>query len=208
MFLEKLSAALGEKGGKANKALAEEAALNSNVLIELSEGLKSPDVNIAADCAEVFCETAAKEPSLVQPYLKYLSTLFESKSSRARWESVHAFAHVAKDLPEEVAAFTDSLWELYQKDKSAIVRDYSLLAIANVAASNKENAQAMFDILFQSGSLYGGRHLKFVLEIFPSLMEFCPDKEKELFSLLDLGLHAPKKNIVKLSEKWIKKYKE
>ena len=156
-ILAELSSSIGERTEDANRAVAEKVRNDLQLLDDIAQGLTSSDVNLVGDCAEVITMIAEDNPTAVVPYLPHIPNLLKSKKTRVRWESMHTVLFVAREVPTQIEAWLPLLADAIEKDKSVIVRDYAVRAIAEYAATGIDAAQKAFPHLIKAVSAWDGK---------------------------------------------------
>jgi type IV secretory pathway VirJ component len=155
---DQLASARGERGQEANCAVAEQCLERPELLSEIVEGLSSRDARLAGDCAEVMTKVAEGAPDLAAPYASQLAALLAHKNGRVRWEVMHAFALVAGLVPDLTAERLEWLRGLIRDDKSVIVRDYAVDAVAAYAATGATAAKASLPVLQAALEAWDGKY--------------------------------------------------
>lgn len=163
-ILVELSSRVGDRTHGANWRVAEICAREPARLAEIAAGLVGPDAALAGDCAEVFTTVAQTAPEHVAPFAEVLSGLPGHKTTRVRWEVMHALALVAPLAPDVVAPRLKTLDALLESDKSVIVRDYATTAFANYASTGPQAARDAYPHLRKALLVWEGRHAARALE--------------------------------------------
>jgi HEAT repeat protein len=156
-IVNQLSSQVGDRSETANRLVAGQCLVDPELLVEIAEGLESKDIAIAGDCAEIMTLVAAKHPERVSPYVPSLIRLLNHKTTRVRWEATHSLAYIAEVSPQTITPILPKLSQMIQTDKSVIVRDYAVDAVAGYAATSKEAARAAFPILKAALDAQGGK---------------------------------------------------
>jgi hypothetical protein len=162
-ILTKLSSQIGEKTEEGNRNVAKECLQNPTMLNEIGEGLTGKNAALLGDCAEVFTKVAEENPALVVPFAKTLQGLLEHKTTRVRWEAMHAIALMATHIPNQIFILIPQLKEIIHSDKSTIVRDYAIDTLCNYANVGKAEADTVFPLLKEALHLWEGKHRARVL---------------------------------------------
>lgn len=157
-IINQLSSQTGDRSQTANALVAAQCLSDPDLLVEISEGLGSWEAAIAGDCAEIMTMVAAKHPERVSPFSAALIRLLDHKTTRVRWEAMHSLAYIVEVSPEVVATILPRLEKLVQNDKSIIVRDYAVDAVAGYAHSGPEAAEAAFPVLKMALETWDGKH--------------------------------------------------
>ena len=184
-ILAQLSSRLGTRGEEANVAVANRCLGAPGLLDAIAAHLSDRDTRLAGDCAEVMTKVAEQRPELVAPYARTLAGLLEHKNGRVRWESAHAFALVAAQVPRLVAGELERLGQLTRRDESVIVRDYLLDAIANFGATGAAAAQKALPLLRGGLIAWNGKHAARVLRGLEGLVKATPKLAGEVRALAE-----------------------
>ncbi len=163
-IVNRLSSQVGERGENANQQVAAQCLADPDLLDEIGECLESCEAALAGDCAEVMTLVAAKRPARVRPYASGLVKLLDCNTTRVRWEAMHSLAYISEVSPEVIAAILPKLNRMIQKDKSVIVRDYAVDAVAGYAKTSPEAARASFPTLKLALGVWGGKHAGHALQ--------------------------------------------
>lgn len=165
-LLTKLSSQIGEKTEEGNRNVARECIENPLLLEEVATGLSSKDPALQGDCAEVLTKVAEVNPTLIVPYAEPLISLLTHKTTRVRWEAMHAIGLVSSLIPERISNLLPGLESLIQNDKSTIVRDYAIDTLSQFANTGQSHAEKAFPILKDVLHLWEGKHRARVLNGF------------------------------------------
>ncbi len=163
-ILKQVSSALGERSGEANRRVAELCLAQPDLLAEVAVGLTSKNAALAGDCAEVMTMTAGVKPERVAPFAAALLDVLAHKTTRVRWEAMHALAYSAACAPALMAASLPRLAEIFRTDNSIIVRDYAVDAIGNYAGTGQEAAEKAYPLLKEALTLWEGRQAGHALQ--------------------------------------------
>ncbi len=204
-ILKQLSSQQGDKTEASNKRVAEKCINAPELLSEISMGFDATDKKLQSDCIEVFTEVSESHPALIVPYVEKVLPLLSEKATKTRWEAVHTLSYVADQVPEVIGSVLIELEDLIERDKSMIVRDYSVDTIANYAQVNKDTAQRSFPLLKRILAIWGEKHAKQVLKGFSNILDKDPSYGKEIVKLTEPYLSAKKKVVVNAATKLIKK---
>lgn len=127
---EQLSSQVGDRTEAANRAAAEICLDNPALLDDIAAALTGKDAALLGDCAEVLTKVAERRAELVEPYYDALLPLLSHRTTRVRWEAMHAVALVTPAAPGRTAALLPAIARLIRSDASTIVRDYAIDAAA------------------------------------------------------------------------------
>lgn len=183
-IIQELAFTIGEKGGIANRKVAEKCIANPALISELVEGFSQKNLTLVGDCCEVFTEIAKKNPELVVPYAYMLPAFLIHKNGRIQWESMHCLALTAHLIPEIVKPLLDKLMTIIETSKGVIVRNYAVETIANYVHSSQEAAQIAFPLLKRSLVAWEERHAAQVLLGFTAILATNPEYKEEICSLV------------------------
>ncbi|TNJ65149.1 hypothetical protein FE784_16240 [Paenibacillus hemerocallicola] len=157
-LVTQLSSQVGDRTEEANRAAAERCLEHPELLGEIAEPLAGKDAALIGDCAEVMTKVAERRPALVVPYFAQLTELLSHKTTRVRWEAMHALALIAELAPERAAALLPRLEQLIRKDPSTIVRDYAIDALGQTAKAGADLAQRSYPLLREALTAWEGKH--------------------------------------------------
>lgn len=172
--MNQLASSLGEKKQGANVAVAVACLADPSLLAEIVAGLGSKDARLAGDCAEVMTKVAETRPELIAAHAGLLCELLGHKNGRARWESAHAFSLAARLVPELIAERLDMLAAIIQSDKSVIVRDCVVDAIAAYGTTSAHAARRALPVLRLGLSAWEGKHAARALKGLSGLLVAAP----------------------------------
>ena len=176
---DQLSSSVGVNTQEPNAKVAEKCLVKTELLIEIVEGLGSKNVRLAGDCAEVMTKVAEKRPEIIAPYAQTLFSLLNHKNGRVRWEAAHAFGLVASFIPDLMAKELPTLTKIVRQDKSVIVRDYIIDAIANYGTTSPQAAKSAFPILHEASEAWESKHAARVLSALNRLVKVMPNFSRE-----------------------------
>jgi hypothetical protein len=179
-ILVTLASQTGKRTEAANRAAAAKCIAHPVLLAEVAGGLSSPNAALAGDCAEVMTQVAEEQPELVAPFAKELFPLLDHKSTRVRWEAMHAIALSADRVPKLVGKNLARLGEIIRADPSIIVRDYAVDAVGRYAAAGRAAAEAAYPLLKESLRVWDGRHAGHALKGLANVGLSAPRLRKEI----------------------------
>lgn len=203
-ILSQLSSQLGERKENANRAAAGMCLANPGLFMEIAEGLQSPNVALAGDCAEVMTMAAQENPQCVAPFAPLLSKLLFHKNTRVRWEAAHALAYSASCAPAVISSILPLLSEIIRADQSVIVRDYSIDILANYARVDVQSAAKAYPLLVEALAVWDGKHAGHALTGLANVLEKIPAHRAEITALCEPYLED-KRGMVKKAAKKIRK---
>lgn len=203
-IVSKLSSQLGEKTEEGNRNVAQQCIQYPKLLDEIKEGLLSKDKAIIGDCAEVMTKVSEVNPELVVPYFNDLLPLLSSKTTRVRWETIHALSLITPYISEQISLLLPKLKELITADKSTIVRDYSVQTICNYAEVGKKEAVAAFPILKESLSLWEGKHRGRILTGLLNVCKHAPEYILEIRGIAEDYMEDNRSSVKKAAKVLIK----
>jgi MOSC domain-containing protein YiiM len=190
--LDQLSSGVDDRTEGSNRAVAEQCLSDASLLPQIADGLRSGDRMLAGDCAEVLTMVAEANPALVSPFAGALCTLLDHEYTRARWEAVHALALVAKSVPETVHSNLPTLAGMIRTDKSTIVRDYSVDAVANYASTGPPQAEESYLVLMEVLALWEGKHAHHALPGLAHVARSHPEHREDIRRVAEDKLDHPK----------------
>jgi len=204
-ILNQLSSQKGDNTEISNQLVAEKCIVNQRVLAEIAVGLEDNDRKLQSDCIEVFTLVAEKKPEFVVPYSDNILPLLYSKESKTRWEAVHTLSYIADKIPDIIFSILPVLQSLIEKDKSTIVRDYTMDTVANYAKVSAETSEKSYELLKFALELWGEKHAKQVFKGFNHVLDNCFDCKEEIKLLVQPYLSASKKIVAAEAKKIIKR---
>ncbi len=204
-ILNQLSSKQGDKTEKSNKRVAEQCIQDPTLLHDITSGFSDKDKKLQSDCIEVFTMISESHPDLVLPYANNIVPLLKSRETKTRWEAVHTFAFIADKIPEIIRSILPDLEDLIEKDKSTIVRDYTLDTISNFSRTGKASADSSFPILKKALNIWEEKHAKQVFKGFTNILENLPDFKAEIQKITRPYLNAKKKVVVTEAKKLMKR---
>lgn len=206
-ILESLSSAVGDKTEEANRRVAAACVEEPDLLGSIAQGMSQGKGKVVADCAEVLTMVAQSHPELVVPYVELFPPLFQHKTTKVRWEAMHAFSLLAERVPEQVEPLLPQLREIIMTDKSTIVRDYAIEALGYYAKSGEEASQLAYSVLLDALPAWEGKHRGRVLNSLASVAEQAPSLRDELAGLAERYLQDDRP-VVKKAAKGLRKAAE
>lgn len=174
------------------------------LLHEIAAGLAGRDVMRQADCAEVMTMIAEQRPDLVAPFAAQLLPLLASRATRARWEAMHALALVADHVPETLIPALPQLREIIRQDKSIIVRDYAVDALARLATVDDATAARVYPLLLEALASWNGRHAGCALPGLAAVGQRLPAERAAIIAVAAPFLDHPK-GVVRKAAKTLQK---
>ena len=204
-ILTQLSSQRGDKTEDCNRIVSEKCIADSRLLAEIAVGLEDDDRKLQSDCIEVFTLVSEKKPEFVVPYAENIFPLLHSKDTKTRWEAVHTLSFIADKIPDIISSVLPVFQSLIEKDKSTIVRDYAIDAIANYARVGVETSEKSYELLKHVLELWGEKHAKQVFRGFNNVLDNCSECKAEINLLVQPYLHANKKVVAVEAKKIIKR---
>jgi hypothetical protein len=199
-----LSSQIGEKTEEGNRNVAKECLENPGLLKEIGDGLTGENAALLGDCAEVFTKVAEENPTLVVPYAEPLIRLLEHKTTRVRWEAMHAIALTATLIPNHFSNLFPQLKKIIHSDKSTIVRDYAIDTVCNYANVGNSEADIAFPILKEALYLWEGKHRARVLNGLLNVSNQSPEHILEIRGIAEEYLEDHKGVVKKAAKALIK----
>ena len=203
-ILDQLSSRRGDKTEESNRKVAEFCITAPEYLKTIIAALDDGDSSLASDCIEVCTLVSERDPSLTAPYTVSFFPLLESSVTKIRWEAAHALAYTALPAAQEIDRNMPLLRKTVENDKSTIVRDYVLDAVANFAQAGEQQASAAYPVLKSALDIWGEKHGKQVLKGMQNVLQHCPLLKTELAATAESLLTAKKGVIVKEAKKLLK----
>src|SRR5688500_14052121 len=108
-LLPLLSSQSGDRTEAANRAVAAECQRHPELLQDIAAALTPADAALAGDCAEVMTKVAEADPTLILPYVEKLAPLLDHRTTRVRWEAMHALALAAGLVPRQITRLLPQL---------------------------------------------------------------------------------------------------
>jgi hypothetical protein len=179
-ILAKLSSQVGDRSEYSNRKVVIQCLDDPDLLAEIAEGLKSKNAALVGDCAEVLTQVAEQHPDWVAPYAEALTALLNHKTTRVRWEAMHALALVTASVPTIIDSLLPTLAEKVRSDSSVIVRDYATDAMANYAATGKSAAERAYPFLKEALTVWNGKHAGHALKGLVNVAKQAPALRDEL----------------------------
>ena len=204
-ILNQLSSKQGDKTEKSNRIVAEQCIKKPDLLIDIASGFLSADKKLQADCIEVFTMVSENHPDLIVPLADKILPLLNNKETKTRWEAVHTLSFIAVKIPEIIFSILPDLQELIEKDKSTIVRDYTIDTVANFARFDKNSSEKAFGILKMALDLWGEKHAKQVFKGLSNILDNQPSYKTEISKIVKPYLDAKKNVVIKEAKKIIKR---
>ena len=185
-----LSSQLSERTEAANRAVAAECLKHPEHLQEIAGALGEANAALVGDCAEVLTKVAEQDPTLVAPYAEKLAALLDHKTTRVRWEAMHALALVAGRTPRLIGKLLPQLHLTLRTDASTIVRDYVVEALGSFAAASPAAADRAFPLLAEAISVWQGKHAARALTGLARVAEKAPQHAPAIRTLAYAQLGA------------------
>ena len=204
-ILNQLSSQKGDKTEDSNKMVADKCIANPRLLAEIAVGLEDKDKKLQSDCMEVCTLVSEKKPELVVQYAENIVPLLSSKETKTRWEAVHTLSFIAEKIPDVILSILPTLQSFIEKDKSTIVRDYTIDTIANYAKVSVETSDKAYELLKYALELWGEKHAKQVFKGFNYVLDNCSEYKAGINLLVQPYLSASKKIVAAEAKKIIKR---
>ena len=176
-----------------------------DLLKDIATGFLSTNKKLQSDCIEVFTMVSENHPDLIVPLADKVLPLLKNKETKTRWEAVHTLSFIADKIPDIISSILPDLQELIEKDKSTIVRDYSIDTVANFAGFNKDSSEKAFGILKTALDLWEEKHAKQVFKGFSNILDNQPSYKTEIRKIVEPYLDAKKNVVIKEAKKIIKR---
>jgi hypothetical protein len=98
----------------------------------------------------------------------------------ARWEVVHALACVAPLVPQEITPLLPKFRRVIQMEKSVIVRDYTVQAVASYASAAEACAREAYPVLVEALTAWNGKQAQHALGGLQKVAALAPDLCQEI----------------------------
>jgi hypothetical protein len=203
-ILTKLSSQMGGKTEEGNRNVAKECLDNPTLLNEIGDSLTGKNAALLGDCAEVFTKVAEENPILVVPFAERLEGLLDHKTTRVRWEAMHAIALMAIHIPKQISNLLPQLKEIIHNDKSTIVRDYAIDTVCHYANVGKPEADVAFPLLEETLHLWDGKHRARVLNGLQNVSNQSPEHTLEIRGIAEEYLEDNRGVVKKAAKALIK----
>lgn len=203
-ILSQLSSQLGTRNQAANEAVAAQLLAIPELMPEVAAGLQSTKADLLGDAAEVMTMVAQRQPALVAPYAEALAALLGHKTTRVRWEAMHALALVAHLVPVQIIALLPKLDAILRSDKSIIVRDYAIDALGGAAKADAATAQQLYPLLKEAAYLWESRHVGHALTGLAQVVTSAPALAAEIAPIGQAFADHPKGVVRKAAKALLK----
>ncbi len=203
-ILAQLSSRTGDASEKSNRQVSEDCIKNPELLNEIVGGFEADDKKVRTDCIEVCTMIAETHPDMIIPYGRKVLPLLSSKETKTRWEAVHTLSFIAEKVPDIINDISADLSRMIKTDKSTIVRDYAIDTIANYAKSGKKSSENAYTILLEALTVWKEKHARQTLRGFGIIIDFCPERKREIGKIAMSYLGA-KKGVIAAEAKKIMK---
>ncbi len=204
-ILGQLSCRVGDRASNANQRVVGLCLEAPGLLEQIAAGLQAADPALMGDCAEVMTEVAKEKPALVVPYAPRLAHLIEHKKTRVRWEATHALALVTPLAPEIVADRLPQIGHIIRDDKSVIVRDYAVDALAAYAATGRSAASAAFPWLLEMLTAWEGKQAARALAGLEAVAEQVPENRAAIRQKVEGLANHPKSGVRRAAKRLIRR---
>ncbi len=184
-LLHQLSSQTGDRSEYSNRKVVVQCLEDEGLLREIVAGLANEDAAIVGDCAEVLTHVAETHPDWVAPYARDLAPLLSFKTTRVRWEAMHALALVASLSPKVIARLLPQLGELIRHDSSVIVRDYAVDAVGSYAGTSPRAAETACSLLQEALTVWDGKQAGHALNGLANIALRVPKQRDELRSIAE-----------------------
>ena len=164
VIIRKLSSQSGDRTQAANQKVARKCISDPRLLSVIVSHMNSSDQRLVADCSEVMTIVAQEKPDLVIPFIPEILPLIHHTFTKIRWEITHTLFIAARIIPDIISQVLPDLLQIIQKDKSMIVRDYSISTICAYAGTSKHAAEDAYPCLLEALQIWGEKHAARVME--------------------------------------------
>lgn len=203
-LLQQLSSQIGQRSEQGNRRVAAIILNDPGLIADIGAGLQTNNADLLADCAEVCTMLAETQPGLVAPFAEQLILLLGHKNTRVRWEAMHALALITPLVLPLISQHFPEVAQLFNNDKSVIVRDYAVVCAGNLASGGQLYAQSIYPFLKESLSAYQTSHAKLGLLALSQAAPFLKENKNELEDLANLYLLHAKPSIKQAARKLLK----
>lgn len=183
--LAQLSSQVGDRTETSNRKVVRQCLDEPQLLDEIAQGLRARDAALVGDCAEVLTQVAEEHPEWVAPYASALVALLDHKTTRVRWEAMHALALVAALVPNAMAPLLPKLAGMVRSDSSVIVRDYATDALGNYAATGQAAAEQAYPLLKEALTVWEGKHAGHALQGLAKIAPLMPERREDLQAIAE-----------------------
>lgn len=204
-ILNQLSSGQGDRTEKSNRLVAGKCIKDPELLNVIAAGFEDSDKKLQSDCIEVFTMISENHPDIIVPFADKIVPLLKSRETKTRWEAVHTLSFISDKIPELILSILPELREIIEKDKSTIVRDYTIDTVANYAKSGEEASVRSFQILKMALDVWDEKHAKQVFRGFINIIDSQPSYKKEIASIVKPYTDAKKNVVVKEAKKIMKR---
>ena len=204
-ILNQLSSVQGDKTEQSNRIVAEKCIKKPQLLKDIAKGFSVNDKKLQSDCIEVFTMVSEDHPEMIVPFAEDIIPLLSDKETKSRWEAVHTLSNIAGKIPGIIFSVLPELQELIEKDKSTIVRDYTIDAVANYAKADQASSEKAFGLLKTALYLWEEKHAKQVFKGFNNILDNQPLYSTEIVKLTEPYLEAKKKVAANEARKLMKR---
>lgn len=204
-LLKQLASQVGDRSEEANREAAAQCLADPSLLPEIAAGLSGADAAIVGDCAEVLTMVAQERPAWVAPYAPALAALLGHKHTRARWEATHALALVADLAPAVIAPLLPQLANTLHKDKSVIVRDYTVDMLGRYGRTSTDAARAALPLLQEALTLWDGKQAARALHALAEVGQRLPSHAAEIRQLGQRFSSHPRSSVSKAARQLLKR---
>lgn len=191
-ILNQLSSQMGDRSEYSNRKVAIQCLENPDLLDEIAAGLREGNAAMVGDCAEVMTKVAETDPEWVVPYADELVHLLIHKTTRVRWEAVHALSLITTLIPASIAPLLPILMEMIRTDQSVIARDYASDTLANYASTSSQAAECSYPLLKETLTVWGGKQVGHALVGLAHAARLLPGHQDELASMAEDFSHSPR----------------
>jgi hypothetical protein len=199
-----LSSQVGDKTEQSNIKVVEQCLKDPAKLKEIAEGLKSKDIALVGDCAEVFTKVSESQPNLVVPFVDNLIVLLTHRNTRVRWEAMHTISLIAEFIPDQIKPLLPQLKGQIVTDGSTIVRDYAVDAISNYAKTSKEAAGEAFPVITLTLDEWLHKHAARALKGLQNAAKSDPELVNKILPIAEKNLNSPKGTVKKAAKDLLK----
>lgn len=117
---------------------------------------------------------------------------------------MHTLATISALVPELIQPMLPALTEIIHTDKSIIVRDYAVDAVANYTSLDEAAAENAYPILKQALTVWEGKHAGHALKGLTNVAERIPALRPELHTIAEEFMNHQRKVVVKAAKALLK----
>lgn len=130
----------------------------------LIQGLDSGEKRVQSGSAELVSLLSEDRPDLLTPYFDKFIKNLEAKAPVLRWEASCTLGNLARvDEEKKILSVLPTMYPLLE-DKSIVLANHTVQALAKIAEHNKEKAEEILDKLIEKSPLFKKNTVGFIIE--------------------------------------------